>query len=70
MWANLAGYSKTRSTTAACSALPGAEVAGGGFDGGVAEKCLDLGGVGAALAAQVSDIHWFSGQGYLNTPPR
>jgi hypothetical protein len=27
-----------------------AEVAGGGFDGGEAEKGLDLGGVGAALA--------------------
>jgi hypothetical protein len=36
--------------------VAGAEVAVGGFDGGVAEKCLDLGGVGAALAGQVSDI--------------
>jgi hypothetical protein len=30
--------------------VAGAEVAGGGFDGGLAEERLDLCGVGAALA--------------------
>ncbi len=33
--------------------VAGAEVAGGGLDGGMAEESLDLGGVGAALAQAV-----------------